>query len=185
MVMKHIIKKILKEELDNNIKNLMIKRWDKEKSQGNIPQLYSKKEFIDMGFSEPEIEGIIETYKEYMGDVYEIFNKFLIDNTFTTKDIEDLGINIGTYDFEFKIMELNGDLKNLEVFFNIIDGEVDVADEGIVKLTPSGVNSDDMSINFEVQFEIGDLISSFVYWISKKFGFDKIIDISDVQWVKF
>lgn len=170
--METLIRKILKEETNNPLKRYWFNKWTKEEESGNIPK-FDIKLIQKLGLSS-KVETIEEYYVEYMGGqdrLRNIVTKYLQDNTFTTNEIENMGINVGGYDFEFKIEEFHIN-KNHKVFIDvvIIKGTVElIMVDGSIHDLKDLSALDDTSV-WEITSEVRDIIEDFVNILLSSFS---------------
>jgi hypothetical protein len=171
--MHDIIKQVLKEELSDQDKKRLIsyftKKWDKEKQSGIKPK-FDIKEITKLGlrkFYSIIRLSFIDYYNKNYGDVYRAVLNDLTSNTFTTDDIEKLGIKVGTYDFKFQIYDTlvedipaNGNIGKIKAYVKIIEGTVTAADGETYDLTD--YNNPDLEFWWEVETEVDDLVDLFI-----------------------
>jgi hypothetical protein len=122
-----------------------------------------------------------------MGNVYDLrkmFERYLTSKEeFTTDDIEDVGINLGGYDFSFKLpyVSVMEEDEKVEIFvdFDITHGSVTLMTNGEeYDLTDHDSMDDDLW--WELDNEIKDLIQDFVVATANSFGVE-FYDVY-VQW---
>jgi len=172
--MKSLIRKILKEETVNPLKKFWFNKWFKEEESGNIPK-FDIKLVQKLGLSN-KVKTIEEYYIEYMGGqdrLRYIVTKYLHDNTFTTKDLEKLGVNVGGYDIKFKLEDIHFSDESLDVnSYYEVDGTVQLimVDDSVHDIKDlSGL--DDNSI-WEIDMEVKDILHEFMYLILSSFSID-------------
>jgi hypothetical protein len=115
-------------------------------------------------------------YIEYMGGKDEVFrelNNYLIGNEFTTSDIKNEGIQVGGYDFTFKITDfgivnLYNDQPEAFVKTKILRGTVDTGDGEHYDLLDNDSIPEDLW--WEIENELRELITDFVYKVIYSFG---------------
>jgi hypothetical protein len=183
---KFIIKK-RKESLNENIgeplKQLLHKLWDSKKSQGEPPRIkYTVLKKLGLLNRRNQIR---DYYIDFMGGreglIEEVIN-YLIGKEFTTSDIEQEGIEVGGYDFTFKIVDFR--IKNYEwnqevnASFDILKGTVDTFNGEHYDLTDHDLISDELW--WELDMEIKDLIKDFLYRILFSFTLDEVN--IDLEW---
>ena len=172
--MKSLIKKILKEETKDPLKSYWFNRWTKEEESGKIPK-FDIELVQKLGLSN-KVKTIGEYYVEYMGGqdrLRYIVTKYLYDNTFTTKDLENLGISVGGYDIEFKLQDIHFSDETLDVNLDFeVNGTVQLimVDDSIHDLNDlSGL--DDTS-TWEIDWEVKDILKEFVVKVLVSFSID-------------
>ena len=172
--MKSLIKKILNEETKNPLKNYWFNRWTKEEESGKIPK-FDIKLVQKLGLSN-KVKTIEEYYVEYMGGqdrLRYIVTKYLYDNTFTTKDLENLGISVGGYDIEFKLEDIHFSDESLDVNASFeVDGTVQLimVDDSVHDL--NDLNGLDDTSTWEIDIEVKDILTDFLYEILSSFSID-------------
>jgi hypothetical protein len=168
--MRDIIRQVLKEETDDDrLLSYFKKKWDKEKDSGVRP-VFDPSEPRKLGlqkYSNTIRLGFIDYYNKNYGDVYRAALNDLTSNTFTTDDIEKLGIKVGTYDFKFQIYDVlvddipaNGNIGKIKAYVKIIEGTVTAADGETYDLTD--YNNPDLEFWWEVETEVDDLVDLFI-----------------------
>jgi hypothetical protein len=168
--MRNIIRQVLKEETDDDrLLSYFKKKWNKEIDNGLIP-VFDPSEPRKLGlqkYSNIIRLGFIDYYNKNYGDVYRAALNDLTSNTFTTDDIEKLGIKVGTYDFKFQIYDVlvkdipaNGNIGKIKVYVKIIEGTVTAADGETYDLTD--YNNPDLEFWWEVETEVDDLVDLFI-----------------------
>jgi hypothetical protein len=180
--MREIIRKVL---LENDYlrrrefaKKTLFKLWDREKSMGKQPVI---NDAITQTF-DVTVYDLNEMLIEWYGGVdkvYEIIKNRLSNKLITTDKIQELGVNVGNYDFtfEFKNMKMRRSRSggyDLELQMNIIDGGVELMTDGeyIDLMNPSSVSDD---LWWEISYEIKDIAGDLIYKISKEYGFDSFL----------
>jgi len=159
--MKSLIKKILKEETEDKLKNFFFKIWDQQKEKQGVA-FYDEGLLKKLGLYRPEDKRrrIWEYYVDYMGGKENQTNEFInyLENTiFNASDSEEIQDRI-SFDFKFKL--LNVDINNkreLKGSYFIVEGVWDDADSGETYSIVTGQNEiDDMATYFDMQYEIGE-----------------------------
>ncbi len=183
---KFIIKK-RKESLNENIgeplKKLLHRLWGSKKSQGDPPRIkYTVLKKLGLLNRRDQIR---DYYIDYMGGrdglIKEVTNYF-VGKKFTTSDIKEEGINVGGYNFTFKIIDFR--IENYEynqdiyASFDILNGTVDTIEGEHYDLTDHNSISDELW--WELDMEIRDIIIDFLYRILFSFTLDEIN--IDLQW---
>lgn len=175
----------MEEERINPVKKYFFDLWDEQKSLGEIPR-YDKKMVKRLGFSRKQ-KDIMDYYREYMGNVYDLrkkFERYLMDKKeFTTDDMEDNDIRVGGYDFSFVFpyVFVREEDEKVEIFvdFNITHGDVTLITDGETYDLTNPDSIDD-ELWWELDQEIKDMIQDFVVAIAHSFG----VEFYDVyiQW---
>jgi hypothetical protein len=187
--LKTLIKNVLKEETEENneppLKKFLIKFWNTKRNQGEIPMIkYSFLKKLGLLKKKDEIGNY---YIEYMGGKDEVLrelNNYLDGNQFTTSDIENEGVQVGGYDFTFKIIDFKiEELMNyeqVEAFAKtkILRGTVDTIGGVRYDLVDSDSIPEDLW--WEISEEASDIIRDFLYKIMYSFGLN-VNDI-DLEW---
>jgi hypothetical protein len=187
--LKTLIKNVLKEETEENneppLKKFLIKFWNTKKNQGEIPMIkYSFLKKLGLLKKKDEIGNY---YIEYMGGKDEVLrelNNYLDGNQFTTSEIKNEGVEVGGYDFTFKIIDFKiKELMNyeqVEAFAKtkILRGTVDTIGGVRYDLVDSDSIPEDLW--WEISEEASDIIRDFLYKIMYSFGFN-VNDI-DLEW---
>jgi hypothetical protein len=168
--MRDIIRQVLKEETDyDRLLSYFKKKWDKEKDNGVRPVfVYTEPRKLGLQkYSNIIRLGFIDYYEKNIGNPYEDVIKELTDNTFTTNDMRDLEISIGSYDFKFKIKDIiaydipkDGSYGKLKVYVKIIKGTVSHNGE-IFDLTDEK-NAEEHKYWFDVESVLEDLFYEFI-----------------------
>jgi hypothetical protein len=173
--MKNLIRKILKEETEDRLKNFFVKIWDQQKENQGVA-FYDEKLLKKLGLLEPKDmrHRIWEYYVDYMGGNENQTNEFInyLENTiFNASDIEEIQDRT-SLDFKFKLLNVDiNNKKDLKGSYFIVEGVWDDADSGETYSIVTGQNEiDDMATYFDMQYEIGEGISYFVALIGRKFG---------------
>jgi hypothetical protein len=170
-------KEKINESEENKLKSFFFKLWDTKMGQGQTPT-FDLKTLQKLGLLKREDE-IRNYYIEYMGGQEELernIKNYFVGQTFTTQDIMDQRINVGNYDFVFKMVDMsfeqtnmlgNGELE-LYASFDIVEGNVTVFSGEEYDL----MNHDSIDDNlwWELDLEIKDLIQDFMYEIISSFG---------------
>ena len=183
---KYIVKKkkeSLNENIEEPLKKFLNKFWDSKKDQGEIPMIkYSFLRKLGLLGKKDEIGNY---YIEYMGgkdEVYGELNNYLIGNEFTTSDIKNEGIQVGGYDFTFKIVDFGivnlHDQPEAFVKTKILRGTVDTFDGDHYDLADSESIPED--VWWEIDDELRQLIADFVYKVIYSFGLN--VDDLYLEW---
>lgn len=180
--MEDIIRRVLKEEtLKNNKKQLLFKLWDRERSAGKKPTINnSLTKALNISLYQ------LKSYLlEWYGGFDKVFNdiKTKLKNKIISTDIfGDYGIDVGGYDFKFKLPKFEkhntpGGGFEIDVDCEIIDGGVDLITTGeYIDLTQ---NIEDDNLNWEIYNEIRDIISDIINKIMSQYGLDA--DLEDIN----
>lgn len=182
---KKLIKKTLKEET-NPLKKYFTKVWDTKKSEGKIP-MFNLKQIRKLGLLKRADE-IRNYYIEYIGGQEELdrnIKNYFIGKTFTTQDLEDMSIDVGNYDFVFKIVDMsfeqditaNGD-PELYASFDIIEGTVDTFNGEHYDLMDHELINDELW--WELDSEIKGMIGDFIWHTVDSLGVD--VDQVYLEW---
>jgi hypothetical protein len=178
--MKSIIKRVLFEEVNNPLKRYWFSKWTKEEESGKIPR-FDIKLIEKLGLSK-KVKTVEEYYVEYMGGqdrLRYIVTKYLYDNIFTTEDLENLGLLVGGYDFEFKLQDIHFSDETLDV-------NADFEVNGTVQLIMVDDSTHDLkdlsglgeSSTWEIDWEVKDLLKDFVEKVFSSFSIEyRDIDI--------
>ena len=174
---KYIIKRkkeTINESEENKLKSFFFKLWDSKKETPTFDLKTLKK----LGLLKREDE-IRDYYIEYMGGQEELernIKNYFVGQTFTTQDIMDQRINVGNYDFVFKMVDMsfnqtdmlgNGDLE-LYASFDIVEGNVIISTGEEYDLMDHDLMSDDLW--WELDMEIKDMVQDFINNIVSSFG---------------
>lgn len=186
---KYIIKRkkeMINESEEDKLKSFFFKLWDSKKNGGQTPK-FDLKTLQKLGLLKKE-DKIRNYYTEYMGGQEELernVKNFFIGQTFSTDDIQKHKINVGGYDFVFKIVNVFFDqttMGNGEVecyaSFDIIKGNVTVFSGEEFDLMDHDSISDELW--WELDEEIKDLIQDFMYDIISSFGIN--VDQIYLEW---
>jgi hypothetical protein len=176
-------KESLNENIEEPLKKFLNKFWDSKKDQGEIPMIkYSFLRKLGLLGKKDEIGNY---YIEYMGgkdEVYGELNNYLIGNEFTTSDIKNEGIQVGGYDFTFKVIDFGiinlHDQPEAFVKTKILRGTVDTGDGEHYDLADNDSIPEDLW--WEIENELRDLIADFTYKIIYSFGFN--VDDLFLEW---
>ena len=182
---KKLIKKTLKEET-NPLKKYFTKVWDTKKSEGKIP-MFNLKQIRKLGLLKRADE-IRNYYIEYIGGQEELdrnIKNYFIGKTFTTQDLEDMSIDVGNYDFVFKIVDMsfeqditaNGD-PELYASFDIIEGTVDTFNGEHYDLMDHELINDELW--WELDSEIKEMIENFIWHTVDSLGVE--VDQVYLEW---
>ena len=170
----------------NQLKKFFFNKWDQEKKQGKIPNIY---DIGKLGLESKKNE-IILFFMEYMGydgnSRTEIITKYLMDNTFTEKEmIQVMGdffdgkltINFDKVEFsEENPKTLPNSTKNyinLEANFIVLEGIFYDPETGQDIVFSTGNNPfDDFYSYHEFKESIVGLVEHFVHKVIESFGFN-------------
>ena len=182
---KKLIKKTLKEET-NPLKKYFTKVWDTKKSEGKIP-MFNLKQIRKLGLLKRADE-IRNYYIEYIGGQEELdrnIKNYFIGKTFTTQDLEDMSIDVGNYDFVFKIVDMSFEqdiTANIDpalyASFDIIEGTVDTFNGEHYDLTDHESINDELW--WELDGEIKGMIENFIWHTVDSLGVD--VDQVYLEW---
>jgi len=182
--MRDFYKHMLNETNTEALIKFFTKKWDKERESGQIPR-FNWKEVRKLGLFDQQKEirnALIEYYIDhYRGQWVQMIEDFIKSKTFSTQDIEKSGIDIGGYDFEFKITHFKiidqviRDPRQVpsiegEIEFVITKGDVELFGIGDVKSLTDPVNQN-LDYWWEVLGEIKDIITQFLKQVILEFGF--------------
>ena len=182
--MREFYKPILSERNIEPLIKFFIKKWDKELTSGEIPR-FNLKEVQKLGLFEYQKEirhALVDYYIDnYQGQQESLIEKSIEGKTYTTTDIANSGIDVGNYDFEFKITGFKIIDTNItepnklpsitaQVEFVITIGEVTVwgGDNSVQDLT-NPINKG-LDYWWEVLGEIKDMIGPFLKQVVLEFG---------------
>ena len=178
----------LKENQETNpLKKYFTKVWDTKKSEGKIP-MFNLKQIHKLGLIKREDE-IRNYYIEYIGGQEELvrnIENYFIGKTFTTQDVEDMGIGVGNYNFVFKVVDMsfeqiditaNGD-PELYASFDIIEGTVDTFNGEHYDLTDHESINDELW--WELDSEIKEMIENFIWHTVDSLGVE--VDQVYLEW---
>jgi hypothetical protein len=173
----------LNENIDEPLKKFFTKVWDTKKSEGKIP-MFNLKQLQKLGLLKQE-DVIRNYYIEYMGGQEELernIKNYFVGNTFTTQDVEDIGISVGGYNFVFKIVDMSFEQTdgNPELYssFDIIEGTVDTFNGEHYDLTDHELINDELW--WEIDNEIKDMIQDFIWHIVDSLGVN--VDQVYLEW---
>ena len=167
-------KETINESEENKLKSFFFKLWDSKKETPTFDLKTLQK--LGLLKREDEIHGY---YIEYMGGQEELernIKNYFVGQTFTTQDIMDQRINVGNYDFVFKMVDMsfnqtdmlgNGDLE-LYASFDIVEGSVIIATGEEYDLMDHDLINDDLW--WELDMEIKDMVQDFINNIVSSFG---------------
>jgi hypothetical protein len=189
----------LTESQENNpLKNYFVKKWTKQKEQGQIPKL-SFKEIKGLGLTKYTNE-IILYYSEFMNldpnDTNrrtEIIKNYLLNNTFDENDIREMkdSFDDGKIKVRFSKVEFSeneNQVKNyidLDIEFAVLSGSFYNQEEGQTVNFSSIENPfDDFVQYFEFKEVIEQVVESFIFELIESFGFNinNDIDYISVKW---
>lgn len=172
------IRQILREEFPgrpmDNIKKSVFKFWDKQKSKGIKPEINTVLA-TSVGLHNTSIleDWIIEWYG---GEdiIFSRINKELVNKVLTTDDVEKLGIEVGGYNFSFKLYDIHFSESRHGgyvggVLFDVIKGSVILAHPEEEYDLNDTKNIPDELWNV-LEEEIKDIISDLIRYVSKSFG---------------
>jgi hypothetical protein len=180
-------KETINESEENKLKSFFFKLWDTKREDGQTAK-FDLKTLQKLGLLKKEDE-IRNYYIEYMGGQEELernVKNFFVGQTFSTDDIQKNNINVGGYDFVFKIVDVNfeqttilGD-EDIECYasFDIIKGNVTVFSGEEFDLMDNKSISDELW--WELDQEIKDLIQDFMFDIISSFGIN--VDQIYLEW---
>ena len=166
-------KETINESEENKLKSFFFKLWDSKRDA-----TFDLKTLKKLGLLKREDE-IRDYYIEYMGGQEELernIKNYFVGQTFTTQDIMDQRINVGNYDFVFKMVDMsfnqtdmlgNGDLE-LYASFDIVEGSVIIATGEEYDLMDHDLINDDLW--WELDMEIKDMVQDFINNIVSSFG---------------
>jgi hypothetical protein len=173
--MENLIRKILKEETEDRLKNFFFKLWDQQKEKQGVA-FYDEDLLKKLGLYEPKDKRhrIWEYYVDYMGgkeNQTKEFLKYLERKVFSSTQSKYIQERVN-FDFKFRIYNVDINLRReLKGSFFIIEGAWDDPDTGETYSVITGRNEiDDMGTYFDLQYEIGEGISDFVTDTARKFG---------------
>ena len=166
-------KETINESEENKLKSFFFKLWDSKRDA-----TFDLKTLKKLGLLKREDE-IRDYYIEYMGGQEELernIKNYFVGQTFTTQDIMDQRINVGNYDFVFKMVDMsfnqtdmlgNGDLE-LYASFDIVEGNVITATDEEYDLMDHDLINDNLW--WELDMEIKDMVQDFINNIVSSFG---------------
>jgi hypothetical protein len=174
------IKEILRETLfytpSENMKNLMFKLWDKQKSKGQKPEVNTALA-KSMGLHSTSMlnDWVVEWYGG-VDVVFGMIKEDLDNKTFTTNELGSIyHVNIGNYDFTFELTNLK--LRNqrsrdpdISVDMEILDGGVELMSGKYYDLTRLN-ELDDHDLLWEIVMEIKDIIMEFAWKVISQYKF--------------
>jgi hypothetical protein len=189
--MRDIIRRILVEDSSQDkMKERMFKFWDREKSMGKDPSVNSALA-KSMGYYNTSIL-YLWLVDWYGGEekVYEVLESEIDGKTFSTDDLEEMGIDVGSYDFIFKLSNMektqlfSGGVK-IDIDLRILDGGVTLFTDGVyLDLTRIDDYRADRKLEvilWEVSGEIEDIIKSMIYKKSNPYGYSELIDHIEIH----
>jgi hypothetical protein len=156
---------------------LLKKKWDSEIKKGIYPKI-DRFQLGKLGL-EKKIKPINDYYIEYMGGIDSLKDKFinyLKSKTFTTEDINNVGVDTGGYDIVFKLQNvryiensIHGFKPTLYVDLELIKGTVALITTGEeYDLMDHDSISDELWWEFDI--EIKDIITEFLWVKLEYFG---------------
>jgi hypothetical protein len=168
----------------------MFNFWDREKSMGKEPSVNSALA-KSMGYHNT---GILYLWLVdwYGGEekVYELLESEIDGKTFSTDDLERMGIDVGNYDFIFKLSNMektqlfSGGVK-IDLDLRILDGGVTLITDGFyLDLTSLDDYRADRKLEvilWEVSGEIEDMVKSMIYKKSNPYGYTELIDHLEIH----
>jgi hypothetical protein len=164
--MRHTIRKILLEDLYQKridfARKTLFKMWDKEKSMGKKPKLNSSFSH-SLGVVPHTLNDLLIEWYGGIDVIFQLIKDQLDDKIITTDDLTKLGIDVGGYDFSFKLSKfrlIDDDNYFILMFVYIIDGGVNITDGSYVDLTD--IESIDNNLWWELSYEIKDLCGELV-----------------------
>ena len=178
-------KEKINESEENKLKSFFFKLWDTKMGQGQTPT-FDLKTLQKLGLLKREDE-IRNYYIEYMGGQEELernIKNYFVGQTFSTDDIQKNKIDVGGYDFVFKIVDVHFepvlDNKEVECYasFDIIKGNVTVFSGEEFDLIDHDSISDELW--WQLDEEIKDLIQDFMFEIIGSFGVN--VDQIYLEW---
>jgi hypothetical protein len=189
--MRDIIRRILVEDSSQDkMKQRMFNFWDREKSMGKEPSVNSALA-KSMGYHNT---GILYLWLVdwYGGEekVYELVKSEIDGKTFSTDDMEGMGIDVGNYDFIFKISnmektQLYSSGVKIDLDCRILDGGVTLFTDGFyLDLTSLDDYRADRKLEvilWEVSNEIEDMIKFMIYKKSNPYGYSELIDNLEIK----
>ena len=167
-------KETINESEENKLKSFFFKLWDSKKETPT----FDLKTLQKLGLLKREDE-LRDYYIEYMGGQEELernIKNYFVGQTFTTQDIMDQRINVGNYDFVFKMVDMsfnqtdmlgNGDLE-LYASFDIVEGNVIILTGEEYDLMDHDLINDNLW--WELDMEIKDMVQDFINNIVSSFG---------------
>ena len=187
--MRHTIRKILLEDLYQKridfARKTLFKMWDKEKSMGKKPKLNSSFSH-SLGVVPHTLNDLLIEWYGGIDVIFQLIKDQLDDKIITTDDLTKLGIDVGGYDFSFKLSKFslidNDDNYFILMHIYIISGGVNIimGDGDYVDLTDIG--SIDDNLWWELSYEIKDLCRMLVNAIIDDLGLydDYILLLMDI-----
>jgi hypothetical protein len=181
--MRDIIRKVLLEseylKLKEYARKTLFKLWDKQKSLGIKPKINSAlKHTFKLG--EYDLNTILVDWYGGVDKVYSKIKNKLVNKHLTTDDLRNLEINVGGYEFSFRIKEMS--LRNTQqggveiiAVMKIIDGGVELITTGDW-LDLTDIESIDDEIRWEISYEIKDLVKELIDSVAKEYGFGSYLD---------
>jgi hypothetical protein len=191
-------RQITESEQKNQLKDYFIKKWTKQKEQGQLPKL-SFKEIKGLGLKKYMNE-IILYYSEFMNldpnDTNrrtEIIKNYLLNNTFDENDITEMknSFDDGKIKVRFSKVEFSENENqvknyiNLDIEFLVLSGSFYNQEEGqTVNFSNTENPFDDFVQYFEFKEVIEQVVESFIFELIESFGFNinNDIDYISVKW---
>ena len=183
--MRDIIRKVLLEseylKLKDYARKTLFKLWDKQKSMGINPSINSAlTNTFKLGLF--DLNTILVDWYGGVDKVYSKIKNKLVNKHLTTDDLRNLGINVGGYEFSFRIKEMS--LRNTQqggveiiAVMKIIDGGVELMTTGEwVDITHIGSVYNDNDVDWEISYEVKDLIKELIDSVAKEYGFNAYLD---------
>lgn len=182
--MRDIIRKVLLEseylKLKDYARKTLFKLWDKQKSMGINPSINSAlTNTFKLGLF--DLNTILVDWYGGVDKVYSKIKNKLVNKHLTTDDLRNLGINVGGYEFSFRIKEMS--LRNTQqggveiiAVMKIIDGGVELIMTTGEWLDLTDIESIDDEIRWEISYEIKDLVKELIDSVAKEYGFGAYLD---------
>ena len=172
------IRQILKETLfyspTDNVKKRVFKFWDRQQSKGIKPQINT---VLAKSLGIHNLGTLEEWLIEWYGGediIFSRINKELVNKVLTTDDVKKLDIEVGGYNFSFKLYDIHfSESKHggyiVGVIFDVIKGSVILTHPEEEYDLNDTENIPDELWNV-LEEEIKDIISDLIRYVSKSFG---------------
>jgi len=179
------IRQILKETLfhtpTDNVKKRVFKFWDRQQSKGIKPQINT---VLAKSLGLHNLGTLEEWLIEWYGGediIFSRINKELANKVLTTDDVKKFDIEVGGYNFSFKLYDIHFSESNhggyiVGVIFDVIKGSVILMHPEEEYDLNDTENIPDELWNV-LEEEIKDIISDLIRYVSKSFG---IYDIEGI-----
>lgn len=180
--MKKLIRKVLIESISERKKLSLFKLWDREKSMGKNPTC-DRNLASAIGITYYQIRSYLLEWYGGIEKVFNIVKSKLWNKVISTEIFRDYGIDVGGYDFTFKLTKF--EKKNtksggfdLYIDCKIIEGGVELimTTNEYIDLTKT---IEDDNLSWEIYNEVRELVLDLVYKFINQYGLD--VDLEDIN----